>query len=151
MSQDKFSLQRHDKRDPFRTPEGYFGQLPETVMNRISQEETGITNRKHFTLKQPVFWSAVASVVLLIGFAAWFQPSRQPGRHPGISGTDYQAIMAEVPETEMTDFLAEEEIDVLNYVELSRSEEELILEEGLEAEEIPDNYSANWGEITDYL
>lgn len=147
MSQDKFSLDQHEKNDPFRTPDNYFSQLPEAVMHKVRQEANEEIYHKSSLRQEPVFWAAAASVILLITLVFWFQPDK-PAK--GVN-TDYEAILAEVPEAEMASFLAEEPIDVLNYVELSRSEEELILEPNLEAAEIPEDYSANWGAITDYL
>lgn len=135
------------KKNIFESPDGYFDELPDRIRERIREEESGGTTP---VIRLP-YWAYAAAASVLILLAAGLYLYQQPAGEPD-NAQQIEALLAEVPEETMLEFLqADAEVSLLQ-VNLTEEEQEELLMEGMENYEIPiDDYEYEIYELEEYL
>lgn len=137
----------HLKKNIFEAPEGYFEALPDRIQERIREEEnTGTAKMVSFPR-----WAYAAAASVLILLAAGIYLYQQPAKDLA-SEQQVEALLAEVPEETMLEYLqADAEISLMQ-VNLTAEEQQELLLEGMDNYELTiEDYEYEIYELEEYL
>jgi hypothetical protein len=135
----------HLKKNIFEAPDGYFDALPDRLQERIRKEEAGA---KVVGIPRWAYAVAASLLILLVAGVFFFQ---QPEAELA-SEQQIEALLAEVPQEVMLDYLQTDTDLNLTNVNLTDEEQEELLLQGLDTYELPiDDYEYEIYELEEYL
>jgi hypothetical protein len=120
-------------KNPFRVPDGYFNQLSDRIMSRVTGQSAGSVRKSHRIIRPWIVWISSAAAVLVLGWFGFQSLYLKP--HQEIVFQERLALFAdyfseELHGGQLADYLYENQIDMtssstVDYNYLLQSEPEI--------------------------
>lgn len=136
------------KENIFRTPDGYFDQLPDRIQEKIRREEQ---EDKVFVLPRWSYAIAASGLILLVAGILFYRQNAQPASTLA-SERQVEQLLVSVPDEELISYLqANTEVATVELALTEEEQQELLLQELDNYDVLLEDYEYEMEFIEEYL